>query len=338
MTRAEIDHDVRAVADAVLYEGYLLYPYRAGSAKNQSRWQFGVLGPPGAAEVGVGEEPSMSAQCLLGEFERSGVEVTATVRFLHHQSRTVERLGAGGAWIPVDRLVVDGCESISWDEATESESALGPWGLDELEAGVEETFCAAGVVDGETLSDSRGRVVGRIVRTRLPVNGRVAVSASPGGGRTVMSVKVMNTTSIDARDKGTATAQSMLGTHVILNSTGSRFLSLFEEPDHSEPLRQNRCYPVLAGIADSTHHGTSATVLVSPIILYDFPEIAPQSEGSLFDSTEIDEILTLRILAMTDEEKAVARATDSKAADIIDRCERLTDDDLAGLHGVLRDP
>lgn len=89
----------------------------------------------------------------------------------------------------------------------------------------------------------------------------------------MMSVKVMNTTSIDARDKGTATAQSMLGTHVILNSTGSRFLSLFEEPDHSEPLRQNRCYPVLAGIADSTHPGTSATVLVSPIILYDFPRL-----------------------------------------------------------------
>ncbi len=183
MTRTGgMDHDVRAVADAVLYEGYLLYPYRAGSAKNQSRWQFGgVLGPPGAAEVGVGEEPSMSAQCLLGEFERNGVEVSATVRFLHHQSRTVERLGAGGAWIPVDRLVVGERESISWDEATESEIVLGPWGLDELEAGVEETFCAAGVVEGETLSDSRGRVVGRIVRTRLPVNGLLAVSASAGG-------------------------------------------------------------------------------------------------------------------------------------------------------------
>ncbi len=337
MTRTGMDHDVRAVADAVLYEGYLLYPYRAGSAKNQSRWQFGVLGPPGAAEVGVGEEPSMSAQCLLGEFERNGVEVTATVRFLHHQSRTVERLGAGGAWIPVDRLVVDERESISWDEATESEIVLGPWGLDELEAGVQETFCAAGVVEGETLSDSRGRVVGRIIRTRLPVNGLLAVSASAGDGRTVISVEIMNATSVDARDKGTATAQSMLGTHVIVNCTGSRFLSLFEEADHSEQLRQNRCYPVLAGTENPTHPGTSPTVLVSPIILYDFPEIAPQSEGSLFDSTEIDEILTLRILAMTDEEKARARATDSRAADIIDRCERLTDDDLAGLHGVLRD-
>ncbi|GCB56100.1 hypothetical protein HND25_25660 [Rhodococcus erythropolis] len=337
MTRTEMDHDVRAVADAVLYEGYLLYPYRAGSAKNQSRWQFGVLGPPGAAGDGVGEEPSMSAQCLLGELERNGAEVTATVRFLHHQSRTVERLGAGGAWIPVDRLVVDGHEAISWDEATESEIVLGPWGLDELEAGVEESFCAAGVVDGETLADSLGRVVGRVVRTRLPVTGRLELNASAGDRRRVISVSIMNDTSVDMRDKGTATAQSMLGTHVILTCAGSKFVSLFDEPDHSEPLRQNRCYPVLAGTEDPTHPGTSPTVLVSPIILYDFPEIAPQSEGSLFDSTEIDEILTLRILAMTEEEKARARATDSKAADIIDRCESLTADDLAGLHGVLRD-
>ena len=37
----------RAVADAVLYEGYLLYPYRATSAKNQSRWQFGSSGRQG---------------------------------------------------------------------------------------------------------------------------------------------------------------------------------------------------------------------------------------------------------------------------------------------------
>jgi hypothetical protein len=90
----------------------------------------------------------------------------------------------------------------------------------------------------------------------------------------------MNDTSVDMRDKGTATAQSMLGTHVILTCAGSKFVSLFDEPDHSEPLRQNRCYPVLAGTEDPTHPGTSPTVLVSPIILYDFPEIAPQSEGS----------------------------------------------------------
>ena len=55
----------RAVADAVLYEGYLLYPYRGTSSKNQSRWQFGVLGPPGAATAGLGEDDTLAAQFLL---------------------------------------------------------------------------------------------------------------------------------------------------------------------------------------------------------------------------------------------------------------------------------
>ncbi len=50
----------RTVADAVLYEGYLLYPYRASSDKNRTRWQFGVLGPPGAADRGLGEAGSMT--------------------------------------------------------------------------------------------------------------------------------------------------------------------------------------------------------------------------------------------------------------------------------------
>ena len=57
----------RTVADAVLYEGYLPYPYRSSSRKNQVRWQFGVLGPPGAAAAGLGEEPDMAVQCLVQE-------------------------------------------------------------------------------------------------------------------------------------------------------------------------------------------------------------------------------------------------------------------------------
>ena len=55
----------RAVADAVLYEGYLLYPYRATSSKNQVRWQFGVLGPDGAERLGIGEDSRLSMQTLL---------------------------------------------------------------------------------------------------------------------------------------------------------------------------------------------------------------------------------------------------------------------------------
>jgi hypothetical protein len=79
-------------------------------------------------------------------------------------------------------------------------------------------------------------------------------------------------------------------------------------------------------------------MLVSPIILYDHPEIAEQSEGALYDSTEIDEILTLRVMTMTDEEKAQARATDPLAAKIIDRCDSMSPEAMMNLHGVLRNP
>ena len=97
--------------------------------------------------------------------------------------------------------------------------------------------------------------------------------------------------------------------------------------------RQHRCFPVLAGPP-----GDHDLVLVSPIILYDHPEIAEQSEGALYDSTEIDEILTLRVMTMTDEEKAQARATDPLAAQIIDRCDSMSPEAMLDLHGVLRNP
>ena len=67
-------------------------------------------------------------------------------------------------------------------------------------------------------------------------------------------------------------------------------------------------------------------------------QIAEQSKGALYDSTEIDEILTLRIMTMTDEEKAQARATDPLAAQIIDRCDAMSPEALLDLHGVLRNP
>src|SRR4029079_16316774 len=83
MTRA------RQGADAVLYEGSLLYPDRASSPKNQVRWQFGMLGPAGAAEAGAGEETSMSAEVVVEA--RTGATVDAYVRFLQVQSRVVQR-------------------------------------------------------------------------------------------------------------------------------------------------------------------------------------------------------------------------------------------------------
>ena len=91
----------RAIADAVLYEGYLLYPYRATSSKNQSRWQFGVLGPPGAADAGIGEDDTLSAQFLV---DPAPERLTLVVRFLQLQRRRAERDIGGGDFEPVDEL------------------------------------------------------------------------------------------------------------------------------------------------------------------------------------------------------------------------------------------
>ena len=77
-------------------------------------------------------------------------------------------------------------------------------------------------------------------------------------------------------------------------------------------------------------------VLSSPIILYDHPEVAPQSPGDLYDSLEIDEILALRVMTLTDEEKSEARGTDPRAAAIIERCDALSAETMGRLHGQMR--
>src|SRR5262249_25780710 len=140
-----------------------------------------------------------------------------------------------------------------------------------------------------------------------------------------------------ATSKSDSIARSMIGTHIIAEVVGGQFVSLLEPPPAAagavSRCSQHRCFPVLAGPP-----GTRDLLLVSPIILYDHPEVAEQSNTALFDCTEIDEILTLRVMTMTDEEKAQARATDPRAAQIIDQCDALSPDAMSRLHGVLRDP
>ncbi len=78
-------------------------------------------------------------------------------------------------------------------------------------------------------------------------------------------------------------------------------------------------------------------MLSSPIILYDYPQIAPESPGSLFDGTEIDEILSLRILTMTDAEKDEMRRCDERTRQILERTESMPPEQFMKLHGVLRE-
>ena len=316
----------RAIADAVLYEGYLLYPYRATSAKNQSRWQFGVVGPPGASEAGIGENDSVSAQFLVDDDS----ELTLVVRFLQLQHRRVERDIGGGTFEPVDELT-NGLQSwVTWDEAVERELSFGPFDLTDLEQPRTLGIDVAGGSESERVDG------GRLVRVRSGIQADLAVAVERDADLYRVNVAVRNTGAV-AADKDEAIATSLIGTHIIAEVVGGEFISLLEPPESATSavsrLNQHRCFPVLAG-----RPGDADLLLISPIILYDHPEIAEQSEGALYDSTEIDEILTLRVMTMTDEEKAQARATDPLAAAIIDRCDSMSPEAMQQLHGILRNP
>ena len=334
---------VRSIADAVLYEGYLLYPYRATSSKNQSRWQFGVLGPPAASAESFGEAPRMSMQCLLERTDEAtpGARATAHLRFLQLQVRTVEEL-IGSDYLPVDELVVDGTSVLSWQEAFECEVALPSLVLDAAFDGstqdpVHTSVSVPADEQVEPILDSTGTTIGRIVRRRSALAGAVSIGAEPDHGYVRLTVAVENTHPEEARSKDDAIRLSLIGAHVLLEADAAQFVSLLEPSAAAAAAaarcHQERCFPVLAG-----RPGSTDVVLGSPIILYDYPEIAEESAGALFDSTEIDEILTLRVMTMTDAEKAEARATDPRAAEIIDRCDAMPAETLQQLHGVLRDP
>lgn len=97
----------------------------------------------------------------------------------------------------------------------------------------------------------------------------------------------------------------------------------------ADECRSQGVYPVLVGPP-----GERRYLLAAPIILEDHARIAPLSRGDFCDATEIDELLTLRVLTLTDAEKAEARAAGGLARRILERCE--AEAEPATLHGGLQ--
>lgn len=334
---ASTERALRALVETVLYEGYVLYPYGARSGSNHLRFQWGVLGPPGADADGACESPTARVECVL-EADASA-EVEVTVRFLQTQERTLERHGVG-VGVEVAELVVDGELLLPWTEACEHERTLGPVAVAALTG---RGYTAPIAIDGgdevEDVVDAAGGRVGRVRRRRWPLTAAAVVTAEPGdldGRLWRIAVEVDNRADRFAgggRDE--ALRHALVATHVVLRCRGGRFLSSQDPPDRGRDAaaacRSDRLWPVLVG-----DPATDDTVLASPIILYDHPELAPESPGDLFDATEIDELLTLRVMTLTDEEKREARATDPRAARIVDRADTLPPEILERLHGAVR--
>jgi hypothetical protein len=304
---------VRRIADAVLYEGYLLWPYRKSALKNQQRFTFGGVYPPAWEQ----DASSVQAQALLEGPPDAGVEVRA--RFLHVVRR--QALSAdprGGALEPVEELCVEGERYVTWDEAVERELAPGP----------------IAVAAGEHLERVKG---GAIERSWLALEGEVTLTRERLEDElSRVTVRVANTTPWGGGPRGDALRRTLCSTHIVMRAEGGAWVSLTDPPGalstHAEACENAGLWPVLVG-----EPGERDTLLASPIILSDHPEIAPESPGDLFDSGEIDQMLVLNILAMTDEEREAMRDSDPRAREILERTEALSDEQIMRLNGAVRD-
>jgi hypothetical protein len=330
----------RAVASAVLYEGYVLYPYRASARKNQLRWQFGVLAPPGFVAADGSERSALRTEMILDP--GGDARLSVRIRFLTALHRAVEAAGSDGdGFEPADSLDVDGTRWVTWDEAVEHEVDLPVTAVLPLtDTPLVQRFTIDAGRSAELLRTSAGVVAGRVLRESQRVDGRVRLTTAWADGAPALvkvAVDVENVT--DWREEGAsrdaAMARSLLAVHTMLAVDDGAFVSLLDPPPWAEvavaACRNDGTFPVLVG-----DDGDASVALSSPIILYDRPAIAPESTGDFCDATEIDEILALRVLTLTDDEKAEARGTDPRAAAIVDRCDDMTPEAWERLHGAVR--
>jgi hypothetical protein len=340
---------VEKIAEAVLYEGYMLYPYRPSSVKNQQRWNFGVLCPRSYCERQQGSEAwMMQTECLVKA--EASTRLTVKVRFLQIVRRSIGKLLTPEQEKPedvepefnlVDQLEAGGRVHQPWQEAVERELTSTMPDLASLSSLSALRFDFPAGKRFEYLRDEQGQAVGVIVREWEMLTGSVEFSAERLHDEVVkVTVRVHNLTSFDpseTTDRGAALMFSLVSAHTILGVERGEFLSLLDPPAGMEDLAgecQNiGTWPVLVGDGVG---GRAETILSSPIILYDHPQIAPESAGNLFDATEIDEILSLRILTLTEDEKREMRQSDERGREILERTEAMPEEQFMKLHGVLR--
>jgi hypothetical protein len=338
---------VESVVQAVLYEGYMLYPYRPTSVKNRQRWTFGGVYPRAYAEA-TGSDPWVTqTECLLRGGERTRVSVRPG--FLQVIERIVldvadgaaARPESGGpAWRTVPVLDIDERRYTPWQEAAEQHIGVPVLVIGELlGAPLQIAFSFDATRELEPLADRHGNLRGALRRTRASLQGHLEVSAAKvTAGVYRLKVRIVNETPLDhpgALKRDAASLYALVSCHTVLTLEDGTWISSIDPPaELAAEVAASRnigVWPVLVGDEQQPD-----TMLASPIILYDFPEIAPESAGDLFDSTEIDEILTLRILTMTDDEKREMIATDERARALLARTESLGAEQMEKLHGALR--
>lgn len=326
------------VANAVLYEGYLLYPYTASARKNRVRWQFGVVVPQTYAERGTGEPAEQQTEVVIETDREPRVEIV--LRFLQVEAREVEA-ARGERFAPTPSLAVGDTAYVTFDEGVErevhAELRLVPGAALEVPIRFEAERAIELLHEGD-------EVRGRIVRRRWPLRGTLSLRWEPIPGFDRLGklrVVTRNDSEVAAAAARTSALRTaFVSTHTLMAVEGGRFLSVLDPPQSAAPavamLANRHTWPVLVGEEAADLH-RATLMLSSPIILYDHPAVAAGTEGEAFDATEIDELLTLSVLSLPQEERDEARATDPRARAIIERAERFGPGEFARAHaGALR--
>lgn len=303
---------MEAIADAVLFEGYILYPYRPSAIKNRQRWNFGTLYPRSFAEAQSPQERWQFQTEILVRVS-DGATLSARVRFLQLVAPTDE----GGE---------------SWEQGFARSRTIEGLTIAELAGGVERELDLTALVSEESdfapaafrERSRRGRLTLRAEKLREEIYRLHASFANESPATPVPSFS-----------RRVVQDVAFTSAHLLLAIDRGAFVSLLDPPAELKAdvkaCVQDGVFPVLAGDA-----GDDSRVLCSPIILYDHPEVAPESSGNFFDGTEMDEMLALRVLTLTDDEKEAMRNGDPHARAILERTETLADEQLARVHGAVR--
>jgi hypothetical protein len=336
------------IVNAVLYEGYILYPYRASSKKNRQRFTFGRIYPEEYSVAQKRAEPCAMQTEVLVRAQSPDAALNISVRFLHPVAREVGLLEQRIPEMPttgeptfqlVNEQLIGEKLCQTWQESVERMVELAPLSLRDAASNTTE-FHFDSSRELEPIRDKE-MIAAVFVRRQQALHGAVAMAVTQIDDQVFrVTVRILNQTPVPAaqlEDQDAIVMRTFASTHTVLHVTGGEFISLLEPPPEyasaAAACKNINTWPVLVGETDNKPRDT---MLSSPIILYDYPQIAPESAGDLFDGAEIDEILTLRIMTMTDEEKREMRQVDDHARRILERTEMLPDDHLFKMHGAMR--
>ncbi len=277
------------MVEALLYEGYALYPYRASAVKNQQRWTFGCLLPQSYCTANPGSDDwQMQTQCLVLGGDETSAQVR--VRFLHVVDRVIGEPTAGvkkgtgpicakhpsgrsgkldlSPFSRVDSLEIDGRQYHTWQESVEREVVLD-YPLNTSHNS--QTIDFPSTRDCEFLRDSSGEIAGVCVRVQKPVRGSVEVCAESLGRELFkLSVRISNLAECqddELHTRSDAILRSLVSTHVILGVQGGEFVSLIDPPEEFREItlrcENNGAWPVLVGPCSSLASVTTKVLNMS---------------------------------------------------------------------------